>query len=363
MGCICGSSSVVPVDEDPKKTISVVPNEDPKKTSSVAPVDEGPKKRELYPISESVDIQTKFLQKALSISESEGAQLQKTKTGATNLIFIFTCSSLKAVVHIFGNGMENLDHENEKKNIRTIGFSKILAEFENGYVLNYFEGDILTLETVREPRISNLIAKKIGLFHSLSPIKQQNDIFKILDAFRVPLHSQMLDEKAESLRSTLEKELGSTDFILTHGDLHAANIILQTDGNDVEFIDYEATAYTWALYDIAFHFLMMTGFQVDLRRFPTVEEQSNFLTVYYTVLEKAPPAKEKVDDALRKLQLLVKLGELIIACWGFLQAKNPTKDFPYQQYAEARLKSMEHTLPLPEGHELAQGALVPQLAT
>lgn len=313
-----------------------------------------------FPICDSTENQIKFLLRLFSLHDPEKfCFLKKTTAGASNFISIFTSPSLKAVVHIYG-AEGNFNHDGEKENIKTIGLTKILAEFSNGYVLNYFEGDVLTLDKMKEERISNWIAKKIAKFHSSSPVKNQNDIFKFLDVFRIPLNSEAVNKITEKLQKTLEEGLESTNFVLNHCDLHASNIILQT--NDVQFIDYEATTYTWDLYDVADHFMMQTGFQVDMRKYPSIEKQTHFLTVYLTAREGNVPTKVELDEAIRKVQLLVKLSQLVVACWGFLQAKNPPREFPYQQYAEARLKCLDYDLPLSEGHELAREPLVPNMS-
>ena len=135
----------------------------------------------------------------------------------------------------------------------------------------------------------------------------------------------------------------------------------------VNICDYEYSSYTWPEFDIANHFWEHCGFECELSRFPSFEQQSEFLFHYLSALYKGSKYEqifhtEKgqriIQKWISKIQLLVNLSHLFWGIWGFFQAINSDVKFPYFKYAETRIMLMIYSLPLPSDHQLCQDPLV-----
>lgn len=71
---------------------------------------------------------------------------------------------------------------------------------------------------------------------------------KNVEEFRNWLHPEELKWVSEQLLKL------DNDLVLSHNDMLANNILLRTEGKNVEFIDFEYTAYNYRAYDIANYF-------------------------------------------------------------------------------------------------------------
>lgn len=196
-----------------------------------------------------------------------------------------------------------------KQILNKAGFThSIYATFNNGLAYQFIEGNILTIETVRDPKIYILIAKRMAQMHKLKPedveISKEACIWNKLEKFMEIMPKKFLDDikqaryfkfkifqlyimyivmyyvyrliiiiifRFEKLikpfiilkqnYQVLKKELISldNDIVFAHNDLLLGNILYNQKENTVTFIDFEYTAYNYQAFDIANHFAEFAG--------------------------------------------------------------------------------------------------------
>ena len=325
----------------------------------------------VFPNTASDKEKLAFLSKVLNIPvDSSKVYLKQMSGGITNSVYMLKTPEKKSVVRIFGNNTDRIiDRAEEQENMKTANLIKIYATFENGMVCSFQEGRSIDVPMMSDPVISDRLAKKLGLFHRSTFFKKHghNEVFDRIQTFidqtnpdltknGVQIDMEDIKHRFTILQKEVNVLMKDRPICLTHNDLLAGNILW--DGKDVGFVDYEYSGYTWPEYDIANHFLEWCGFELDLARFPSVEQQKHFLRIYLKTLFSKVPEEEEVDQWQQRVEKLVHLSHLFWGTWGYFQEANSTVKFPYFEYATWRIKLMDYHLPLNEGHELLKSQLV-----
>ncbi|OHT10228.1 Choline/ethanolamine kinase family protein [Tritrichomonas foetus] len=374
-----------------------------------------------FPLMGNEESQIDFLVKLLDISAPRHkVALKKMAGGITNAVFRLDTPSKKYVVRVFGNNTEQIiDRELEQEHIKKINFIEIYANFNNGAIVSYVEGRPIDVPMMGDRFISQKIAEIVGKFHSVTMYDNsedsekfekkkidkkkfekkkydekskemsnyeeycnndiskpdfdnchENEVFANIEKFINGLNPEYskngktinidhLREKLASLKAALSEEMKDSKIVLCHNDLLAANILW--DGESCNLCDYEYSCYTWPEYDLANHFFEYCGFECDMSRYPSFEQQEFFLRNYLAAVNGCTPAdvsEKTISKWIMKIGLLVKLSCFFWGCWAYFQASNSTVVFPYFEYAETRMMLMEYDLPLPEGHHLTEEQLV-----
>lgn len=243
--------------------------------------------------------------------------------------------------------------------------------FDNGMCYGYQVGAPLDENSVRDEKISKLIAKEMARLHSIKPEKVEDpEIRSVLFNGKSILNTKLeamfsnLPEKFEdeekqaryfnnvisqfNLRQEFDdlyQHLKSCDFpiVFCHNDLLIKNIIYNDKTDVISFIDFEYTGLNWMAYDIANHFCEYAGVEeVDYTRYPNKEYQIDWLKSY---LEYSQSFSESITEIKEKdverlyvwVQKFSLASHLFWGVWALIQAKYSTISFDFLGYAILRL--------------------------
>jgi ethanolamine kinase len=325
--------------------------------------DSFPRTDAFFPQAGTASEQIAFLLDLLQLPpDFPNVSLTELSGGITNAVYLFDAPPTRHVVRVYGHNTDRIiNRRDEILHILQIKLMAINATFGNGLIVDYKEGRATEPPMLADPVISDKVALALAQLHrvTLGNQTQKNELFQKIDQFldgldptRDDVNIPEYHEKVSKLKALLESELADAPIVLCHNDLLAANVIWDSDTQTVHVIDYEYCAWNWPQYDVANHFFEWVGYELDLARFPSVEQQKRFLRVYLEALERKKPDEATVDEWQRKVSLCVPASNLFWGSWGFFQAQNSKVDFPYLEYARLRTMIAGLPLPLPAGHEL-----------
>jgi ethanolamine kinase len=329
-----------------------------------------------FDLAAPVQEQIAFLAKLLDIvGPSSEFSLKKIMGGCTNSVFRFRAPTATYAVRVFGSGTEVIiDRRAEMENIVRIGFVQLCGTFGNGMVLSWQKGKVMDSNDMADPIKSEQIAKLMGEMHRQTlPLWREGkgcpvQIFGKMEKFLSSVETDPvrgvdraeLERKMQDLRDQLDLEMEGEPIVLCHGDWHSLNLLWDENEKVVRLLDYEYCEWIWAHFDIANHFFEWGGINMNPSKFPSFEEQLRFLRTYLESLFEQVPTEDLVLTWQRKVEKLVKLSNLFWAFWGFFSATETSDvEWPYELYANLRLRLMEKTLPLQDGDELKIGPLLP----
>ena len=324
-----------------------------------------------FPANETEEEKIRFLIKALDIKDNfKDITLKTLKGGITNSVELLTTPSQKYVIRVDGNNTDKIiDRKREIENIQKIYFIHIYHIWNNGLAYSYQEGKTISVPMMSDPQISKQITIQLGQFHSKTIHEQHdNNIYKIINNFLNGLDPKWqgkdgktvdiksLNNILTSLQTEYSKEITNSKPVLCHNDLLAGNILW--NGKTVSLLDYEYSDYTYPEFDIANHFFEWCGFECDLKRYPSIEQQKTFLTNYLRSLYGKEPDPKLVEEWRIRVEKLLRLSHLFWGTWAYFQSQNSTVTFPYYEYAKQRILLINHSFPLKEGDPLLSGPLV-----
>ncbi|CAH1173889.1 unnamed protein product [Phaedon cochleariae] len=266
------------------------------------------------------------------------------------------------LVRVYGNKTDLLiDREAETRNIMILnkaGLSPHLyATYRNGLAYRYVPGNTLTSETVMNPSIYELVARRLALVHRVNvngvsctqPIiwdKLKDFLNLVPDSFsdneknmrylKNVTHKSEIVKEANELRPILE-ELNSP-IVFAHNDLLLGNIIFTESKNVVTFIDYEYAAHNYQAFDIANHFAEFAGLNsiLDYSKYPNKEFQERWLRIYLNEFNGTKPSKKDIEILYVQVNKFVLLSHIFWGIWALIQAEHSYIVFDYMGYATTR---------------------------
>lgn len=267
------------------------------------------------------------------------------------------------LVRVYGHKTDLLiNRKDETRNIRILnkaGFTHSLyATFNNGLAYQFIQGNTLTTETVRDPNVYVLIAKRMAQMHKLKPddpeISKEAFIWNKLEKFMEIMPKGFSDD-AKQARFTklikpftvlktnyqlLKEELINLNnvVVFAHNDLLLANVLYNQKENSVTFIDFEYTAYNYQAFDIANHFAEFAGIDnPDYSLYPEEQLQKAWLDIYlqeYNNVNCVP--ENEINLLYLQVNKFVLLTHFFWGCWGLIQSEHSTIDFDFLEYAAIR---------------------------
>ena len=287
--------------------------------------------------------------------------------GITNrLVGVFMAGdkSDMVLVRVYGVMTELfVDRKAEIRNIILMsqkGFGgELYATFSNGLAYQYVEGDILNMDSCRNPEVFPEVAKtvarmhrdasegsekaeaciwkKIGQFLELSPDEFPNAEMNARYKENVFSKAQRKAE-IDELRVVLEK-LGSP-IVFCHNDLLLANIVVQQPANRIQFIDYEYGDFNYQAFDIADHFCEFAGLDPQnmdyAKLYPDKEFQTKWLRIYLEKFfenENREVSSEEVESLYKIVNKFALLVRLFWGTWALVQEDISEIDFDFLGYA------------------------------
>lgn len=267
------------------------------------------------------------------------------------------------LIRIYGHKTDLIiDRKDETRNVRILykaGYTHALyATFNNGLAYQFLEGDILTTETIRQPEIYVLIAKRMAQMHLLEPNHSEMSKVPIIwtkaEKF-MEIMPKQFSNPAKQLRFTklikpycvLKKEYRflkknlltlNSRVVYAHNDLLLGNVIYNKKENKVTFIDYEYTGYNYQAFDIANHFAEFSGVDTpDYSLYPDESLQKAWLKIYLEAYKNTNEVPEsEINELYYQVNKFVLLTHFFWGCWGLIQSLHSYIDFDFLQYAATR---------------------------
>lgn len=288
------------------------------------------------------------------------------KDGITNKLVGLWCPehyNEMILIRIYGHKTDLfIDRKAETRNIRILnkaGYThSIYATFNNGLAYEFIEGETLTIKTVRDPVVYQLVARRMAQMHRLKPhhpeMCQKPFIWPKTEAFLsfIPktfsnCEKQLKYEATIKPFAALKEEYNflykkfsksGSPVVYAHNDLLIGNILYDEKKNSVTFIDFEYTAYNYQAFDIANHFAEFAGTDhPDYSLYPDKNLQKEWLKMYleaynetYEILE------EEVERLYTEVKEFVLLSHFFWGCWALIQSEHSHIDFDFLEYAAMR---------------------------
>uniref|UniRef100_T1GU53 ethanolamine kinase n=1 Tax=Megaselia scalaris TaxID=36166 RepID=T1GU53_MEGSC len=263
------------------------------------------------------------------------------------------------LVRIYGNKTDLLiDRKAETRNIKllhTYGFApSLFATFKNGLAYEYVPGVTLTPQSVIQPDIWKMIARRMAEMHKVSTCNNNNNNLKktpmlwektqqmlnlVPDEFSDPdkharleklfLPVERIRSEFEYLYSCLEKL--NSPIVFAHNDLLLGNVIYTESQKSVTFIDYEYAAYNFQAFDIGNHFAEFAGVDtIDYSYYPKKEFQMEWLRVYLQhYLEKDVVDDKEVERLYVQVNQFSLASHMFWVVWALIQAQHSQLDFDF----------------------------------
>uniref|UniRef100_A0A023FM34 Putative choline kinase n=1 Tax=Amblyomma cajennense TaxID=34607 RepID=A0A023FM34_AMBCJ len=256
---------------------------------------------------------------------------------------------------------------------------KLYGVFPGGRLEEYIPARALTLQQLKDPEISLLIANKLARVHVLQAplVKEPTWLFNNMNRWlkyarsikvdTVPIKDQNMAVKLLTFDlaaevSWLKGFLAKTEspIVFCHNDLQEGNILFM-DGpgpkeENMVFIDYEYCAYNYRGFDLANHFCEWMYdysypehpyFKALPEDYPSVEHQRLFISRYLSTYTRcqtltqdhAQPSSKlySADYVLREARVFTLASHLFWTLWSIFNAHTSKIKFGYWEYGQARL--------------------------
>ncbi|CEF62822.1 Ethanolamine kinase [Strongyloides ratti] len=270
---------------------------------------------------------------------------------------------------IFGKNTENfIDRDTELYNfqmLNSVGLAgKVYAKFKNGIIVDYLDGETITIDTVRQPEISKKIAIALGKLHELDVDNdnQRPMIFDKLNDYFLIMQNKFSNKNFQTNYDNYFKNISiqndynelvdyikndPCDLVFCHNDLLLGNILYDEMKDSIHFIDYEYAGVNYQLFDIGNHFNEWAGIEsMNDNLFPTDIQKRQFIRNYLQTLSNNQDLDKEIDKIMIQLPLYEATSHFFWAIWAIVQASNSVIDFDYIKFAIERYSFYKTTLNL-----------------
>lgn len=265
------------------------------------------------------------------------------------------------LIRVYGNKSELLiDRKAETNNIillNSVGLApNLYATFLNGLAYQFVPGTTLTDKTVTEPRIYDLVAKKMARLHKVEvPGKKKEPcLWRKMEKFYdlVPETFSDVDKQKRYNKLIVPKTQLAAEIkllknvlinldspiVFAHNDLLLGNVIYTECQNTVTFIDYEYADYNYQAFDIGNHFAEFVGVeQVDYGKYPKKDLQKEWIQRYLTEFHGRSPNNIEVEKVYVQVNQFALASHLFWGLWALIQTEHSYIDFDFLGYASIRL--------------------------
>uniref|UniRef100_A0AAF5CRP9 ethanolamine kinase n=2 Tax=Strongyloides stercoralis TaxID=6248 RepID=A0AAF5CRP9_STRER len=263
------------------------------------------------------------------------------------------------IFRIFGKNTENfIDRDTELYNfqiLNSVGLAgKVYAKFKNGIIVDYLDGETITINNVRHPKMSKKIAIALGKLHELNVNEGEqcpmifdklNNYFLIMQTTFDNKHYQTnfdnyfknisIQDDYKKLIEYIKKD--PCNLVFCHNDLLLSNILYDEIKDSIHFIDYEYAGVNYQLFDIGNHFNEWAGLEsMNANLFPTDNQKRQFIRNYLQTLSNNQDLDKEIDKIMIKLPLYEAASHFFWSIWAIVQASNSLIDFDYIKYAIER---------------------------
>jgi ethanolamine kinase len=289
--------------------------------------------------------------------------------GITNKLFGYIGESCQdknemILLRIYGkNTSFIIDRKRELEThvkLNKTGFaSQVYCTLNNGYLYGYKDGNTLTAESVRDPKIAPIIAKSIAQMHCKVPITSTEPVFYStlcswlrqlpddLTSGKLVVLKDILKDKAtlvDELDAINSKIINKSDLHIgfCHNDLLLENIIYDANKQSISFIDYEYGNTNYLSFDLGNHFCEYAGVEtVDFNRYPDESYQKWWLTMYleeiHRLKELGSVSDDEVESLYREVNFFSLCAHIWWGIWAAFQTLNSDVEFDFANYSRLKL--------------------------
>jgi len=306
--------------------------------------------------------------------------IERLKISTSNKVYKCTWNNKSIMARVFGDTTSMLvDREYELEVTRVMSEHHLAAglylTFNNGYLIEYIQGSVLTLTEMRDPSMYPLIAQKIAQWHSVQlppdALKKKGGIGKelgkwleIAEEVGVPPENlKVAKEEVTILLSLLEnKYASSSPFLMCHNDVNHGNILYNGNADDkIVFVDYEYSGYNFRGFDLGNHFCEWCGLDLEFQYYPDLTTRRDFLRYYLVAIGRLQEGaldnnnveitERALESILEECEFFAQVSHMFWHIWALVFVHNtkegmesrgdagvPNADFGYSLYASKRLK-------------------------
>lgn len=358
-----------------------------------------------FNINPHIDIESQSMQLVRSLSElnvistkdESKIKIKKFTDGISNILVGVhpedNPDHIIMMIRIYGEAVSNIVDRNKEMETMTllnsVGLSsKLYAKFENGFCYEFLNGEVLSIERLRDEEVAKLVARSIAKLHTLKPYQetdvnsQESNLIKrmrkILDLIPNDLiigsQDQILNghdandneqnlirdllpitEDGLLIKEMLIKEVDyierselirtEKDIVFCHNDALPRNLILSEDETKVLIIDLEYADYNGRGFELANHFLEFCGMDFDTSKYPNESFIRMWIESYVSYIKqnnKKNGCTQIVPDELdlfSKIKKYTCISSLFWALWSLYMSSDSTMSdgFDYKVYAVKRL--------------------------
>ncbi|KAF9425825.1 hypothetical protein BGZ76_003056 [Entomortierella beljakovae] len=296
------------------------------------------------------------------------------KDGITNKLICCTHdpTGTQVLVRAYGKKSEVIiDRRQEILNMITLSnlglAPPLFGKFKNGLAYGCIPGKVYQVSDMRDPHKMELIARKLGIWHSTIKIpgERVSKLFKTIhkwikevpksyskpavqEVFAKNFNLTELNQELITLEDHLVKL--NSPVVFCHNDLLYANLIYNEAKDDAFFIDYEYGSYSYRGFDIANHFNEWAGFECEYQNYPSKEVQLKWFRSYLETsksegsdsnsnnsgISENEVSEEDVENLYREVNKFALASHFYWGVWALVQAQLSDIDFDYMPYAVLR---------------------------
>ena len=221
------------------------------------------------------------------------------------------------------------------KTAAALGVGPEVVEFvepEGWLVTRFIEGEIPSVERMRQPDMLARVAAALRAYHEAPKIPGTFDSFRVVEVYR----RTALDrggavpetyERAHDIARRIEAKRSAEDPVPCHNDLLNANFL--DDGERLRIVDWEYAGMGDRFFDLA-------NFSINHELDAT--QSDALLDAYFG--EARPEDREA-------LELMRFMSDFREAMWGVVQSAVSELDFDFAVYASEHFERLERTASSP----------------
>ena len=279
---------------------------------------------------------TTFAAEVERVWPGRGARFEVLGGGITNHNLKVEVDGERFVLRVAGKGTNLLGIDRVVEVAATeaaaaVGIGPEIVEFvepEGWLVTRFIEGEIPSLERMREPELLTRVAAALRAFHDGPEIPGAFDSFRVVEAYRQTARDRGGDvpetyDWAHEIAGRIEAKRSGEAAVPCHNDLLNANFL--DDGERLRIVDWEYAGMGDRFFDLA-------NFSINHELDTT---QSELLLSAY--------AGEARPEDVEALELMRFMSDFREAMWGVVQSAVSELDFDFDTYASEHFERLRRT--------------------
>ncbi|KAJ8901113.1 hypothetical protein NDN08_004973 [Rhodosorus marinus] len=299
--------------------------------------------------------------------EDSEIRISQLPGGITNVMWSAEASvdgvkPARVAVRVFGSGA-SVDRATENSIYRKLSELKVapefLVDFGNGRVEMFLPGRTLTRTDIHEQIISERIAEELARLH-LVDLRGEDEVpeptvWSLLDEWlkeslkiipeipSFPFDKKQLETSLRDAKQMATQKYANSQVVFCHNDLLAANILWDSDKQQIHFIDFEYGSFNPRGLDLGNHLAEWMGGTEDsivhLASYPNANQRYQFCQAYLRTLLSVEPDDDQVAELVDEVNFYSLVSHLHWGLWGLCQSVSSTLEFDYALFGTNRLRA------------------------